>query len=102
MKSERKLENKDHSDLTLLVCLVLVQMHFCVKYEETVINHKGMRGRYRKTENNCHFKNMGHIDLIFHVHILRPFIMKCANIKFQIKKSDLMNLIKIGEFHQNK
>ena len=39
MKNEHNLENLGQSHPIILVSLALVQMHICVKYEGSVINH---------------------------------------------------------------
>ena len=48
LKNVHKLEHKGHSNLFLLVYLSLVQMHLCIKYEGSMINHAGRAGRYSK------------------------------------------------------
>ena len=42
------------------------------------INHIGRRGNYCEKENGCHLNNIGHIDLIFHVHVLGTYVHACA------------------------
>ena len=47
-------------------------MHIYVKYEGSMIKHTGRIRNYR--ENGCHFKNVGHIDLMripeAYVHVI--------------------------------
>ena len=49
-KKVHKFENLGQSDLVLLVCLGLVQMHPCIKYEGSMVNHTGRRGRCKKKD----------------------------------------------------
>ena len=41
-----------------------------MKYEGSMINHTGSRGNYSEKEKWLLFKNIGHIDLLFHVKTL--------------------------------
>ena len=63
-----------HHDPVISVCLVLVSIQICLKYEGSMITHIGRRGKYRTKKNGCHLKNMGHIDLIVYVHTLGAYV----------------------------
>ena len=53
----------------------------CISIQGSMNKQKGWRGRYRKTEiNGCHLQNIGHIDLLIHVHILE---VHCVHICVQ-------------------
>ena len=51
-------------DLYIFVCLALVPMHICVKYEVSMITGRKHRGK----TNVCHLK-ICRIYLTFHVHL---------------------------------
>ena len=72
-KSEyaHKFKKLGPSDLISFVCLALTQMH---NHADSVINHLRWRGKYEKIYYGCHWKNIGHIDLIFHIHVPAVFI----------------------------
>ena len=74
LKNVHKLENVGHSDLVLFMWLGPLQMQLCIKYEGSMTNHFGRRGRYRKKEKWLPFKNVCCIDFIFHVHVLGVYV----------------------------
>ena len=45
-----KFENLRESGLVICVCLDLVSMHLCVRYEGSMIKYIGRRGNYSEIE----------------------------------------------------
>ena len=60
----------------MYVCLALVQMHNCVKYEGSMITSMGRSGRQMK--KGCHVKNMGPSDIIGGMPILGAYVQTFA------------------------
>ena len=70
---------------------VLNNAHLCETYVWRLLyatsNHVGRRGSYSEKEKWLALKNLGHIDLIFHVHVLAAHVHKC-------EKYDEVSMIK--------
>ena len=74
-----------YSDLVISVYLdLVVSMPICVTYEGSTINHTDRRGNYSEKEKRLSFKNIGNIDLIFHVHTLVAYMHTCAKYEVSI------------------
>ena len=54
IKNEHHLENLGQSHPIIFVCLAQAQMHICVKYQASMVNHKGNPGTQRKTHTHTH------------------------------------------------
>ena len=61
MKNFDILERICHSDLVLFVCLGLIHMHICIKYEGSTTNQTE-RWIKEKRQMSPIKKNMGHIE----------------------------------------
>ena len=71
LKKCHKLENVGLSDLVIFVCLALVPMEVCAKYEGFMITHTTREvATGQQKRNRLPLKTMRHIDQIFHVHTL--------------------------------
>ena len=62
--------NRIHqNNLSHSVSRTLVSMHIYIKFEGSVINHKGRRGNYRTKEKWLKFKHTGQNDQLYHMHV---------------------------------
>ena len=93
IKQSQMLENEKcrqiwefcHSDLVISTCLPLETKHTWVKYEGSMINHRQKIQLYDKWLS---LKNIGYIDLIFHVHIRGIYVYVWVRCDISMIKSE--------------
>ena len=49
-------------------------------------NYTGRRGNHSEKENGCSLKNIGHIHLIYNMHILGAYVDTCLRYEVPVSK----------------
>ena len=86
-----KFQNIGHSDLVLLVCLGLVQMDICVKFDNYDLPQRQDKlvSIWKLKKKGCHLKITCQIVLIFHVHIPGTYVHTVA--RYEVSTNKHMN-----------